>query len=285
MKKTFTIISLILFLGIISFISFNSKEKPVSNSPSPEKRRLDVSKLKIDQENAYISLSSNDMEGYNRWIPFYFTFKENFDVDASKIDDMLTKKITSASLYADGKNIYQTTALKWSAVKLNNRKYNLTLVLNPELSDFKFDGVKTITHIELSFDSGSSKKYELPTYLIEQRPTVPEKLLSVCLSSTETEIAEDLTANAVYGIEKNENEINDFALDFPKSFSNIKSYKIVKTEQTDDNTMEYSITYQLDKNCPKTVFRPFLKVKYNNDESGWLVPSVPVYFNENALSE
>mgnify|MGYP001155393619 CR=1 FL=1 len=160
MKKTLKIIIPILFLCIISFVS--CKKQPVANNQT--KSNFNISNLKIDQQNAYIALSANDMEGYNRWVPFYFSFSEKSDTKATEIENLLNKKITSVTLYSDDKNIYQTKQLIWSAFKLGDGKYNLTLVLVPELTEFKFDGIQTITHIELGYNSNSSKKYELPTY-------------------------------------------------------------------------------------------------------------------------
>ena len=104
------------------------------------------------------------------------------------------------------------------------------------------------------------------------------KLFSVSLCSMESDISEDLIAGANYGIDKNGNEITKFSLEFPKEFSNITDYKINDTVQSADDRNTYSVALQLSKNSSKSVFRPFLKIGYNNGQSGYLVPSVPVYF-------
>ena len=56
------------------------------------------------------------------------------------------------------------------------------------------------------------------------------------------------------------------------------SYVLANTNQTEDNETEYSVKIQLNGNYKKSVFRPFLKVTYNDGKSGYLIPSLPVYF-------
>lgn len=63
-----------------------------------------------------------------------------------------------------------------------------------------------------------------------------------------------------------------------KDFSNVTCYKITDTVQSEDDRNTYSVALQLSENSSKSVFRPFLKIEYNNGNSGYLVPSVPVYF-------
>ena len=51
-------------------------------------------------------MSKNDIDGYNRWLPFYFTFSEKSNTDASQVETILSEKIKNAILYADGKVIF-----------------------------------------------------------------------------------------------------------------------------------------------------------------------------------
>lgn len=268
MKKIFKIIIPIFLLCIIGLVVFFAFPQ---NS-------FDFSTLKLDQKNAYISMSKNDIDGYNRWLPFYFTFSEKSDIDTAQVEAILNEKIENVALYADNKIVYQTNQLIWSAYKVNDELYNLTLVLVPEISDFSFDGLKEITHIELSSDTNSSQKYELSSYMVKQKETLTDELFSVSLSSMESDISEDLIAGANYGIDKNGNKITKFSLEFPKEFSNVTDYKITDTVQSEDDRNTYSVALQLSENSSKSVFRPFLKIEYNNGNSGYLVPSVPVYF-------
>ena len=243
-----------------------------------KKNIFDFSNLKLDQQNAYISLSRNNVEGYNRWIPFYFSYYEEVDMDSSEVEEVLNENVKYANLYAGSEVIYSTERLVWSSCEVTNGNYNLTLVLIPELKEFMFKGIKVITHIELVSSTNEFQKYKLPNYIVEQRMTIDNEEFDISLSSMESDISENFIARANYGIAKKQNEITEIELDYPKDFLNVKNYKIVDIAESGDGNVVYSFDVQLTENSSKTIFRPFLKIEYNNGKLGYLIPAVPVYF-------
>lgn len=266
-KRYLILIPAFFILVIIIVISMNMKQ--VEN--------FVFSKLKLDQGNAFISISKNNIDGYNRWIPFYFYLETDTDLEPEEAETLLNENIAQATLYSDKQNeLFTTTQLIWSAYKLDAGSYNLTLVLIPELDQLDMEGVQQIDKIILRSDK-SNCEYDLSNYLIEARDTIPEDQLYVSLSSMESQVQDDLTAQVDYGFKKNGNDVNALDLDFPSEFTDIVNYKVNNATSTEEDTIEYSVSVLLNSKDSKTVFRPFLKVEYNNT-IGWLIPSVPVYF-------
>lgn len=281
MKKIRIIIACLFLacsVGVVAFVICSRDKTPSDASHFDLKEgTIELDQINLDQKDAYVSMSKNDIEGYNRWIPFYFSLSGKMSMSESQVESILEKKINSAILYKDNEVIYQTNHLVWSVYKVNDELYNLTLVLIPELSECLFDEIQPVTHIELNMISGDSQKYTLSNYLIEQKETLPENLFSISVSSMETEISDEFTARVNYGIETNGKEIKEFSLEYPPEFSDVKSYEILDTEVEDKNTV-YSVSLQLSKDSRKSMFRPFLKIEYDDGKLGYLVPAVPVYF-------
>lgn len=275
-KKLYKIIVPILLIGIITVVVllYNNRNKGNTNLAE---LKFDISNIILDQGNAYISISKNDIEGYNRWVPFYFQLTTDKDFTIEEVESLLKEKIIQATLSIGEEEFYETKQLIWSAYKIGENTYNLTLVLIPDIGEFPIKGVQTIDTITLS-SKEKKQEYSLPSYLIEERDTITEDELFVSLSSMESDVDEKLMAQVNYGITKNKNDIVKFELDFPKELNDIVDYNIINTNKKDDKN-EYSVSIQLKDKDTKTVFRPFLKVSYDDGKSGWMIPSVPVYFN------
>lgn len=217
------------------------------------------------------------MSGYNRWLPFYFKISCDENLNEGEVEEFLNENILKVSLYSsEEQKLYETEHLVWSACKIDDKTFNLTLVLIPELNSFDINGVKQIDKIMLASDK-SFYEYKLNSYLIEQRETISESEMYVSLSSIEAIVQENLTTQINYGIVKRNYEISAFDIYFPKQFDDIASYQIMDIEVVEDNSVQYSIAITLNKKNSRTVFRPFLKVSYD-DHIGWMVPCVPVYF-------
>ena len=266
-----------------SSIFFLSKRLKNTNEESEilfsekENIYLDFEHLTLDQEIAYISISKNDISGYNRWLPFYFTFSSEDDLTEKQVEKVLNDNIKKATLNTENGEVYSTQQLIWSAYKLENNQYNLTLVLIPELNTLVSDEPINIKYINL-YDSKDSYTYSLASYLVESKETIAEDEMYVSLSSMESDILEDYSVNVNYGIIGNGNKVSDFSLEYSNDFTPVLSYVLANTNQTEDNETEYSVKIQLNGNYKKSVFRPFLKVTYNDGKSGYLIPSLPVYF-------
>lgn len=230
--------------------------------------------LTLDQGNAFIAISQNDGSGYNRWVPFYFHLSMDQAMSTEDVESYLKKYIQTASLdFGNTQGIFQSDELIWSAAEAGKGEYNLTLVLIPEVGELPLEGVGQIKTICLSGAAGKHS-YDLTNYVIEERPTVPESEMYVSLCGIVSFVEEDRTARINYGLEVNENQICAFGIDY--EFDDIVHYQI-KKENT-GNT--YAVTVMLKEGTSKTVFRPFLYVEDESGQKRWLIPSVPVYFEE-----
>ncbi len=282
-NRSLILIFSLFILCVIAAFFFLSKRLKNTNEESEilfsekENIYLDFEHLTLDQEIAYISISKNDISGYNRWLPFYFTFSSEDDLTEKQVEKVLNDNIKKATLNTENGEVYSTQQLIWSAYKLENNQYNLTLVLIPELNTLVSDEPINIKYINL-YDSKDSYTYSLASYLVESKETIAEDEMYVSLSSMESDILEDYSVNVNYGIIGNGNKVSDFSLEYSNDFTPVLSYVLANTNQTEDNETEYSVKIQLNGNYKKSVFRPFLKVTYNDGKSGYLIPSLPVYF-------
>lgn len=232
--------------------------------------------LTLNQGNAYIAISQNDNSGYNRWIPFYFLYMTDEEKNEGEIEELLNKNISSIALQFSGENNeYITDDLMWSVCSINKNLYSITLVLVPKVEQWD-NGEVIVEKISL-FSRNKGYEYALGNYKIEQKETLPESSLYVSLCSTETVTSENRIANIMYGIMSNNIEIEGFDIWFPKNFRDVMGYEVVSETYTEENGYEYYLDIELKNHNSKIVFRPFLKVEYEDGE-GWLVPSVPVYF-------
>ena len=282
-NRSLILIFSLFILCVIAAFFFLSKRLKNTNEESEilfsekENIYLDFEHLTLDQEIAYISISKNDIDGYNRWLPFYFTISSEDDLTEKQVEKVLNDNIKKATLNTENGEVYSTQQLIWSAYKLENNQYNLTLVLIPELNTLVSDEPINIKYINL-YDSKDSYTYSLASYLVESKETIAEDEMYVSLSSMESDILEDYSVNVNYGIIGNGNKVSDFSLEYSNDFTPVLSYVLANTNQTEDNETEYSVKIQLNGNYKKSVFRPFLKVTYNDGKSGYLIPSLPVYF-------
>lgn len=268
-KTNIYLVVIIVFAGILAGIWTFVRLKPDIS---------ELTNLKLDQGNAYISISSNDVSGYNRWLPFYFQVEGNNNLSERDVEAALKEKISSISLFSiKDEELYETEKLIWSACKIDDNVYNLTLVLIPEIESIDIDGIVQISKIILISKDNIKHEYILDCYLVEEKETIPEDEMYVSLSSIEATVQEDLTSQINYGIMQNKDRIMGFDIYYPKKFRDIVSYEIVQTDCVEENTVEYTVAVRLKEKDSKTVFRPFLKIKYD-DKIGWMIPSVPAYF-------
>lgn len=232
--------------------------------------------LTLDQGNAFIAISQNDVSGYNRWIPFYFHLSVDRAMSTQDVENDLKKHIQTASLvFENAQGVFQSDELIWSAAEAGEGEYNLTLVLIPEVGELPLEGVERIKTIRLSGEDGE-RSYDLANYAIEERLTVPESEMYVSLCGIVSFVEEDRTARINYGFQVNENQVCAFDIDYAPQFDDIVRYQI----EEEDAGSTYAVRVLLREGASQTVFRPFLRVEDENGQSGWLIPSVPVYFEK-----
>lgn len=235
-----------------------------------------LSRLALDQGNAYIAISANDDTGYNRWVPFYFVFSTEKSTSEEEVENLLSDSITAASFHTKNEKIYNTDDLIWSSVKIDDTMHNLTLVITPSTRDFHPNTEINLHSIELTTKNGTSARYTLSQYIIEQHDTSSEDIASSSLSSIGTERSQNGIAAVSYGISSS-NEVNNLELVFSRNFVGVDNYAITEANTDTDDTAEYTASLSVAAHEPNIIFRPFLKITYDTDHIGWVVPSVPVY--------
>jgi hypothetical protein len=288
-KKNLIVLFVLIAGGLLAGIIFattNSKSAIESgeerldrdqNEISATISNMDLDSLRLDQGEAFIAISNNDMEGFNRWIPFFFSFQAKSDIETKYIEEFMYETINYATLY-NGKNIICTTdELVWSVGSSSDNSYTITLIVLPDLDELEIDGIVEID--TLSFSTNDKiVEYILPSYKIEARDTVPESDLYVSLSAIDAELEDDLIARIGYGIMQRNGKVENFELDYPANFANIEKYIITGIEEKEDGVVEYSVDLYFADLSTKVLYRPFIKVEYSG-KTGWMIPTVPVYIS------
>ena len=142
-KINIYLVVIIVFAGILAGIWTFVRLKPDIS---------ELTNLKLDQGNAYISISSNDVSGYNRWLPFYFRVEGNDNLSEREVEEILKEKTSSISLFSmKNEKLYETEKMIWSACQIDDNVYNLTLVIIPEIGGIDIGESVQINKIVLTF--------------------------------------------------------------------------------------------------------------------------------------
>jgi len=258
----------------------NSNHTIVNTEENSTKEDEEFAKLILDQNDTFIALSNNDASGYNRWVPFYFFLQTDLDYNVEEVEAYLKENIAELTLY-DEKNvaILTTNELIWSPYKLEENKYNLTLVIQADLNITTFNETTKLNKVVLDI-KGEKVDYLLDNYLIEARETISEDSLYSSQSTIETSILEEeLSSSINYGIAGKEIEsIRSLELHYPNGFANISSYAFETSEIDGTGNLVYHAKIYFSQPSNKVVFRPFIQVNYSNgDLGGWLIPALPAY--------
>ena len=280
MKKIFFLL-LILLLILSACTSADMSIHEESSEFNKEKSIIDLDSLTIDQDSTYISLSKNDVSGYNRWVPFYFVLQGNDSCSESAVEEELGEKIKSIILLSeDNKTIFSTSELIWSAFKLPGGTFNLSLVVVPECGNLGNAEIVTVNSLELLVEGNKTISYSLNSYVIEERDTLSDDYSYISMSTMDTTYTEDLTALVDYGFYMTNGEkIASIQIDYPQNFSDIREYEILEIEKRSEKEHIFTIAYHFSNANPKTMFRPFIRVIYENGQTGWRVPPLPAFIN------
>lgn len=277
-------ISILILAAMIIILACISEEKNTTNrAPICNKKAVivDIDSLNIDQELTYISLSKNDSSGYNRWLPFYFVVQGNENCTERELEEELSQRIKKINLLSENnKIIFSTSELIWSAYKLPGGVFNLSLVLIPKCGELGNIGLINVNSLELVINDNRTLLYSLEKYEIEERETLYDDHAYISVSTIDTSYTENLTALVDYGIYvENGMKIESVEIDYPMNFSDIEKYEILEVESAHEKEFILTVSYHFSSLNPRTMFRPFLRVVYENGESGWLVPPLPVFIN------
>ena len=296
-KKHIIILSFLLLITIaVASIAVVSISVMSSTETNP---RLDLSRLELNQNDAYIAISSNDPSGSNRWLPFYFTIESEENANfkntlaglmeterekaerESIVQDILYENITRVTLYSEAnESLISTDKVIWTATEYRGNSYQLFLAIQLDLDELKLDKATNIQKI--TFDMSNGEKIEhILNYTVEARETISEKEIYVSSIPVYVPIREDVTARPDYGFMGNQ-KITDLELDYPANFANITKHEIgdptINMKADMEGQIDYPVIIYFSEFGPdqRTVFRPFLRV-YSENDSGWLIPGYPAY--------
>lgn len=280
MKKNNIRIIIVLFCALV--LCFCAKRLDYNIVPDADPQMIDMSSLIFDQGHTYISLSKNNDNGFNRWFPLYFRIKGNIDCTENEIEQALNKQIKKLSLTADdGTVIYLADELMWSALKLPNGIINLSLMISLTDDCFRNKEQMKIQTITFLLNNNEIITYYLEHCVIEERDTLNSDNICVYESTIDTTYSEDLTALVDYGIQvKNGVKVASVEIDYPEYFADLDKYEIF-TYNTNDDDECYSLTiaYHFLLDHPKTMFRPFIKIVFEDGNTGWIIPPLPVFIH------
>lgn len=295
----FVIITMVL-LSWFSDISGN-KTQHTESDPVFESGNLFVinnHNLLLDQGYTYIALSANDSENLNRAIFFYFVIQTEEDLEDEELESLLDSKFKEASLYFENGEAYIFNNLFWTSNKVEN-KYNLLLTIIPNETDFNTENSFHVDTLILN-DGNKNFSYELSNFIIDAKETSQKDTVGVILSTIDTNINNnDYIANANIGIENSKRTVVSLELVYETNFANIIKHEILwsgvqyeegfvnatnqKDYELDKNKKyhydKYEIKYNFSKLNDKVIFRPFIKVTFDDDSEQLILPLYPSYIS------
>lgn len=258
MKKVKYILSLFVVAVIVLTSAFSNKESV-----------FNFSSLTLREGKAYMAISKNNSEDYNRELNFYFLVSKNRNLTQNTVYDYLTNNIKKATLYTDNGQVYSTDKLVWSdADKYEGIKdYFVSLAITPEIEKFSTDDkIIKIERIVLN-SNDAEQEYKLDNYFVEEKETLDEKSILLSGTSGGTESFE-----FDYKVEKEENDVSSISLEYYQDFAPIKISNIDEfsnSREKEENSYYFKMSYGKDE---KNLFlKPFLNVTYNNGEQGFVV--------------
>jgi len=246
-----------------------------------EQKEVTQQSLVLDQNEGYMAISENNTDGYDRSLFFYFYLKTNKTYEEQEVENILKDEILKVTLIStDESEFYSTTKLVWTVAKVEQKKFNLLLVLFPEIDDLHLAGPEIITRIEFLAKNGRLG-YDLEPYIIEEKPTIPqngkEKLYTSSVA-VDTLMAEDMTAMypmTIAGVgDICENEI--FSLYWSGGLSSLPSSYIIEDVNDVELGREYQIKLFFTENAHQVIFRPFVQLTCG-EVNYLLVPTAPAY--------
>lgn len=82
--------------------------------------------LRLDQKEAYISISATNEEGYDRWLSFYLSLPDDGEALSDKeLENKLREEISTLSLYDKDGLVYTADELLWAAVQTDTLNYSI----------------------------------------------------------------------------------------------------------------------------------------------------------------
>jgi len=270
-KYLFGLLSVMLVLQLFSACDI-SNQSLQANHPTPG---LPLN-LQLDQAEAYVAISKNDDTGYNRAFPFYFYLETQEDyTEELELRSILNFSFDEAQLISsDDEMFFSSDTMAWASIKIAPHKFNVTLMVFLKDENLFWDGVKEIKSLVL-VNKYEKKEFILPPYYVEARQTIPDDILYVSGSPMEAWFNDDLTVPVNWDISAK--DISDFGIEWLDGFSALESYELKEFRVIDEEYETFGYLY-FQETRDKVVFRPFIKVTYN-DEQVYLVPTVPVFIN------
>lgn len=303
MRKYLLCLLIIVLLLLVSGCNINDNNEPnqemFGNNLTSEDGIINMGQITLDDAEAFISLSSNDDSGYNRWLIFYFQMKTDTDYSQEDTLEFLEEKISSATLSTQtDDDFFTTNGLLWTSTKVSEKNYNLVLTLIPDIDKLAANEHVKIESITLTTDTGKYE-YVLSNYYVETKETIGEEICYISSSPVDVQFSNGYEGNFSYGFTAaDEYQITDVELEYPPIFSMLETSNASLTEEPYGNTNESSEGNKPDYNDyygqihlsfssldHPVLFRPFVKISYIDTTTGivgegYLVPSLPAYIHD-----
>lgn len=268
----------------ISVIPFSILLIPCLGAQAKKEDSSLLDRLRLDQKEAYISISVTNEEGYDRWLSFYLSLPNDSESLSDKeMAEKLREEIDSLSLYDKDGLVYTADELIWAAVQTESGTYNLTLNVIPKIKELSGTFRKNIERITFQSES-ESREFPLDAYIIDAQETLPEEEFYISGSPMVTYIEDDLTDTLNYSILASDDaeEIESVSLVYEDGFAGITDASITQTAKN-GNEVSYEATVSFHQKETGIAFRPFLKIKTVSGKEGLLVPPIPAYIDQNAF--
>jgi len=175
----------------------------------------------LDQTEAFVAISANDNDAYNRALPFFFYLETQEDYEnLEDLDQWLNTLFDYATLFSSEETVLlKTSTMIWTPSKIEPHKFNLTLAVFPGNDALALDGVQQVTRIVFT-NSNGDMVFPLINYYFDQRVTITSPKLSVTSAPIEASLNSELSVTLNYRITPYDDnlEISDFQLEWTKGY-------------------------------------------------------------------
>ena len=244
-----------------------------------EKVTLNLSNLYNTQNETYLGISVNSDEGTDRWIVFYFSYTSSFIGRAQDIENTISEGLEKITILSNEELFFATEETVISVFDRSLGEYNITIAITPSIDELIFQEIIFVEQVILTF-LGHEYEFNFSCFMIEKKETLSQELFFSTNATIDTWISESLCVFLSFGIATASNNIiTSLSLSFPEGFASISGYEIKEHSLTETGDDFFVIRLTFDKRRDGIIFRPFIRVEYDEGYYGWIIPVIPTYIH------